>query len=117
MASPLQSNTLCAFCHQGKWRRLDGAATFCYHPIVNSKHRQTLQAVFSDPVSGNIEWRRIESLLIALGCEVVGGRGSRVTFVKGEAKAAFHRPHPGKEALKYRVVAVRDFLELLGVKP
>lgn len=84
---------------------------------MNSKHRQTLQAVFSDPVAGNIEWRRIESLLVALGCERVEGRGSRVTFVKGELKASFHRPHPGKEALKYRVVAVRDFLELLGVKP
>ncbi|MEW6501475.1 MAG: type II toxin-antitoxin system HicA family toxin [Thermodesulfobacteriota bacterium] len=84
---------------------------------MNSKHRQTLQAVVSDPISGTIEWRRIESLLVALGCEVVEGRGSRVTFVKGEFKASFHRPHPGKEALKYRVVAVRDFLELLGVKP
>lgn len=84
---------------------------------MNSKHRQALQAIFSDPVSGNIEWRRIESLLVALGCEVVEGRGSRVTFVKGEIKAAFHRPHPGKEALKYRVTAVRDFLELLEVKP
>lgn len=84
---------------------------------MNSKHRQTLQAVFSDPISGNIDWRRIESLLVALGCEVMEGRGSRVTFVKGELKASFHRPHPGKEALKYRVIAVRDFLELLGVKP
>jgi len=29
----------------------------------------------------------------------------------------FHRPHPGKEALRYQVRAVRDFLKLLGVTP
>jgi hypothetical protein len=32
---------------------------------MNSKHRKTLITVFFDPVSRNLEWRRIESLLLA----------------------------------------------------
>jgi hypothetical protein len=29
-------------------------------------------------------------------------------------KANFHRPHPGKEALRYRIKAVREFLQKIG---
>jgi len=32
-------------------------------------------------------------------------------------RADFHRPHPNKEALRYRVKAAREFLETAGVKP
>jgi hypothetical protein len=83
---------------------------------MNSAHRKILSAVFSDLVSGNIEWRRIEALLLALGAEAIEGRGSRITFILNGKRADFHRPHPGKEALRYRVKAVREFLEKAGVK-
>ncbi len=36
---------------------------------MNSKHRKTLQTIFSDPVNGNMEWRKIEALFFALGAE------------------------------------------------
>jgi hypothetical protein len=84
---------------------------------VNSKHRRTLEAVWTDPVNGNIEWARIEALLIALGCRVVEGQGSSVTFEWQGHRATFHRPHPGKEALRYRVKAAREFLEYMRIKP
>ncbi len=84
---------------------------------VNRAHRKTLAAVFADPVSGNIEWRKVEALLKAVGCQIIEGSGSRITVVYEGRKAAFHRPHPGKEALRYQVRAVRDFLKLLGVVP
>lgn len=82
---------------------------------MNSKHRKTLEMVFNDPVNGNIEWSRIESLFIAIGCKVIEGSGSSVTFEKNGKKAYFHRPHPQNEALKYRVKAAREFLMKLGV--
>jgi hypothetical protein len=82
---------------------------------MNSKHQKTIDIVFNDPVNGNIEWSRIESLLVAIGCQVIEGSGSSVTFEKDGKKAYFHRPHPQKEALKYRVKAVREFLTKLGV--
>jgi hypothetical protein len=84
---------------------------------MNSKHRKTLTAIFSDPVNGNMEWREIESLLVALGCRIVEGRGSSVTFEKDGARATFHRPHPDKAALRYRVKGVREFLAQLRVRP
>ncbi len=81
------------------------------------KHRKTLIAVFSDPVNGNMEWGKIESLLRAIGCCVIEGAGSSVTFEKNGIRAYFHRPHPAKEALIYRMKATREFLMKLGEKP
>ena len=84
---------------------------------MNNKHRKTLQALWADPVNGNLEWVRIETLLVALGCQVIEGPGSAVTFEHEGRRANFHRPHPGKEALRYRVKAVREYLEKIGVQP
>jgi HicA toxin of bacterial toxin-antitoxin, len=78
---------------------------------VNNKHRKTLDAVFAEPANGNIEWARIEALFVALGCEVVEGPGSSITLNWQGRRASFHRPHPGKEALRYRVKAAREFLQ------
>ncbi len=84
---------------------------------VNGTHRKTLAKLLSDPVDGNIEWARIESMLKAAGCSVVEGAGSSVTFAFNGRKMTLHRPHPGKEALRYRVLAVREFIERMGIKP
>jgi hypothetical protein len=58
-----------------------------------------------------------EVLLIALGCQVIEGRGSRVRFVFNCMITAFHRPHPAKEAKPYQVEQAREFLLAIGVKP
>ena len=84
---------------------------------MNGTHCKTLEKILSDPVSGNIEWARIESMLKAAGCRVVEGAGSSVTFEFSGRKMTLHRPHPGKEALRYRVSAVREFIEKVGIKP
>ena len=84
---------------------------------MNSKQRKTLEAIFSDPVNGAIEWQRIEALLVAVGCRVVEGSGSSGGFEKNGIRAHFHRPHPNKEALKYRVKDARVFLQQIGVTP
>ena len=84
---------------------------------MNSKHRKTLEAIFTNPVNGALEWTRIEALLLALGCRSIEGSGSSVTFEMDGKRAHFHRPHPEREALRYRVRAVREYLATLGVKP
>jgi hypothetical protein len=84
---------------------------------MNSGQRKTLEAVFSEPVPGALEWRKIESLLVALGAQMVAGSGSRVAFVLNDVRADFHRPHPGKEAKRYQIKAAREFLESAGVWP
>ncbi len=84
---------------------------------MNRTQRKTLERVFADPVNGNIEWSRIESLLVAAGCRVIEGAGSSVTFESGGRKMTLHRPHPRKEALRYRVLAAREFLGHIGIQP
>jgi hypothetical protein len=84
---------------------------------MNSKQTKTLRAIFTDPVSGTIAWADIENLLIAAGCEVIEGNGSRVRFVKDAVIASFHRPHPAKEAKRYQVRDAREYLIKLGVQP
>ena len=87
-----------------------------YHIVVNKKQTKTLKAIFNDPVNGNIEWKKIESLFVAIGYRVIEG-GKGVTFEKGGIKEYFHRPHSEKEALRYRVKAAKSFLIKIGVKP
>ena len=89
---------------------------------MNNKHRKTLERVFArpvptTPVPNNFVWADLEALLVALGAERVNRGGSMVSFfMKGE-RADFHRPHSSKDAKPYQVRCVREFLELIGVKP
>ena len=81
---------------------------------MNSKHRKTLSTVFTDPVSGTIEWAAVESLLLAAGVRLIEGSGSRVRFEKDGEVGTFLRPHPAKEAKRYQMRDARDFLERIG---
>lgn len=84
---------------------------------MNSRHARTLKAIFTDPVPASIEWSAIEALLLGLGCVQVEGAGSRVRFEYQGVVAAFHRPHPAKEAKRYQVRDARAFLKRIGVTP
>jgi hypothetical protein len=83
---------------------------------VKASHRKTLEAIFRNPVPKNLEWRKVEALFQALGCEVIEGSGSRVAFRRNDIRADFHRPHPQKEAKPYQVKAAKEFLEAIGEK-
>ena len=76
-----------------------------------------LSAVFARPTRASIAFADIEAMLVAAGCEVEEGSGSRVAFLRGDARVFLHRPHPGKEARRYQVEAVREFLDGLEIKP
>ena len=84
---------------------------------MKAKHRRTLRAIFAKPTRGNIAFADIEALLVALGGEIREGEGSRVVLEVEGKRVYLHRPHPGKEARKYQVEAVRDLLHSLEVTP
>ena len=84
---------------------------------MSKKHRNTLQAVFADPVRTNIAWRDIEAMLKAAGAEVTEGEGSRVRIALHGVRAVFHRPHPQKETDKGAVRSMRRFLTEAGITP
>ncbi|GFM38042.1 hypothetical protein DSM19430T_27260 [Desulfovibrio psychrotolerans] len=58
---------------------------------MKPKHEKTLAAIFENPVNGSLDWARIEALFIALGCRVIEGQGSSVTFEMNGVRAYFHR--------------------------
>lgn len=84
---------------------------------MNSQQRKILEQIFGNPVNGNLEWRKIELLLLAVGCVRTEGAGSSVAFMHSGVTVRFHRPHPQRAALRYRVLDARKFLEMIGVKP
>ncbi|MFH7828490.1 type II toxin-antitoxin system HicA family toxin [Kluyvera chengduensis] len=84
---------------------------------LNARHQKTLRLIFSLPTPATLEWRKIESLLVALGAKVSEGNGSRVRFEINHIVASFHRPHPDKEAKVYQVRDAMAFLIAVGVTP
>jgi len=84
---------------------------------MKAKHRRILEAIFAVPTRGGIVFSDIEGLVIALGGDVREGAGSRIVFELKGSRQYLHRPHPGKEARKYQVEELREWLQELGVKP
>ncbi len=84
---------------------------------MNSKQRKTLKAIYAKPTMATIVFADIESLLLAVGCTLTEGAGSRVRFDQNGYAFLCHRPHPGKEAKRYQVEQAREFLSKLEIKP
>jgi len=84
---------------------------------MNSRHKKVFIAIFADPVNGSIAWDKVEGLLVALDCQVIGSGGSAITIERNGLRLNIHRPHPSRDSLKYRIKAVREFLMKLEIKP
>ena len=84
---------------------------------MKAKHRRILEAIFAVPTRGGIVFADIESLVTVLGGDVRQGAGSRIVFELKGSRQYLHRPHPGKEARKYQVEELREWLKELEVTP
>jgi len=84
---------------------------------MQARHRKTLGALFKTPTLGTVTFSDIEALVVAIGGEVRKGRGSRVAFELNGMRKYLHRPHPGKEARKYQVEELREWLQQQGITP
>lgn len=84
---------------------------------MKRKHQKTLELIFARPISGNIQWRDIEALLVELGAEISEREGSRVGVRLFGDRRVFHRPHPSPNTDKGAVAAIREWLNTHGVKP
>lgn len=82
---------------------------------LNSRRKETLDAIFDHPTRANIPWRDIEALFDGLGGEVTQGNGSRVRVSLLGVRAVFHSPHPDRDTKKYAVENVRSFLTSTGI--
>ncbi|GAB6040792.1 type II toxin-antitoxin system HicA family toxin [Endothiovibrio diazotrophicus] len=84
---------------------------------MSTRHRKTLEALFTKATSGSVKFSDIEALVLALGGEVREGSGSRVALQLGHSVKHAHRPHPWKEAKRYQVEEIRAWLTDLEITP
>jgi len=84
---------------------------------MKRKHSKTVELIFHRPVSGNIKWKDIESLLLSLGAETVEREGSRLEVYLFGVVRVFHRTHPSPDTDKGAVAAIRKWLEENEVTP
>ena len=82
---------------------------------LNNHHRNTLRQIFQHPVSHNIEWHAVVSLLKAIG-SVVERRDDMVAVTVGSATEFFDVP-AHKDIGTQTVVDLRRMLSSAGYGP
>lgn len=91
---------------------------FCLKdPIVSHKHINLIRHIFHDPVSGNIHWREIESLLVHLGASFEPAGGARFHVKLNGFDEFLHHPHQSNVYGKQEIKHLREFLARAGVTP
>jgi hypothetical protein len=84
---------------------------------MSHKHENLLRTIFHDPISGNIQFREVESLLKHLGADVESLSGTRIHVKLNGAEGTLHRPHPGSALGRQDVLHLREFLGRGRVTP
>jgi hypothetical protein len=82
---------------------------------MSHKHKRILNSIFTEPVSGNLHWREVESLLHHLGAEFQNTHGARLTVVLNSVEGQLHRPHHSSALSRHDVRHLREFLARAGV--
>lgn len=82
---------------------------------MSTKHANLLRSIFHDPISANIHWRDIESLLNHLGATVESTHGARMHIRLNRAEAYVHHPHHSNVCDRSLIKQLRDFLLHAGV--
>jgi HicA toxin of bacterial toxin-antitoxin, len=84
---------------------------------MSHKHESLLRTIFHDPISGNIHWREIESLLNHVGAEVEPLSGARIRVRLNGAEGILHRPHHGNTLDRSAVRHLREYLAHAQMTP
>ena len=84
---------------------------------MSHKHENLIRMIFHDPVSANIHWREIESLLHHLGAEMESLSGARIRVKLNHHEGILHRPHHGNTLGRQDVLNVRGYLAMARVTP
>jgi len=84
---------------------------------MSHKHEQLLLTIFHDPVSGNIHWRDVESLVHHLGAAVEPLPGARLRVLLNGAEGILHRPHHSNVLDRQDIRHLRELLARAGIVP
>src|ERR1051326_875870 len=77
---------------------------------MSRKHENLLRAIFQDPVSGNIQWREVESLLHHLGATTEPLAKARLRVKLNGVEGTLHRPHHGDALGRQDILHIREYL-------
>jgi hypothetical protein len=83
--------------------------------IMSHKQANLLHAIFNEPVSANIHWREVESLLKHLGGQVEPSHGARFKVTLNGVTDFLHHPHHSNECTRELIKHLREFLAHAGV--
>jgi hypothetical protein len=84
---------------------------------MSHKHDKLIHAIFHDPISGNIHWREIESLLNHLGASVEQLSGARVRVLLNGAEGILHHPHHSNVLGRQDIRHLREYLARARITP
>jgi hypothetical protein len=84
---------------------------------MSHKHDNLIRAIFTDPISVNLQWREIESLLRHLGAAIESLSGTRIRVKLNGAEGILHRPHGGNALGRQDVQHLREYLSHARVTP
>jgi hypothetical protein len=84
---------------------------------MSHKHVSLIRAIFRDPISGNIHWREIESLLHYLGANVEPIHGARYRVLLNDVEGVLHHPHHSNVCAKQDIKNLRQYLASAQVTP
>ncbi|MCG3146144.1 MAG: hypothetical protein HONDAALG_04005 [Gammaproteobacteria bacterium] len=84
---------------------------------MSHKHEKLIRAIFHDPISGNIHWREIESLLNHLGATIEQLSGARVRVLLNGAEGVLHHPHHSNVLDRQEVRHLREYLARARITP
>jgi hypothetical protein len=82
---------------------------------LNHHHRVTLEKIFSHPLSGNVEWRQVRSLLEAAGTTTQEPNGKVKVELGGETQVL--QPPDDKDVDRQMIVDLRRMLTNAGLEP
>ena len=82
---------------------------------MSHKHLHLLQAIYKDPISANIHWREVESLLLHLGASIESAHGARYRIVLNRVEVFLHQPHNNSTCGKPEIKQLREFLAHAGI--
>jgi hypothetical protein len=82
---------------------------------LTHRHRDTLEKIFSHPLSGNVEWRQVLSLLAAVATTTQEPNGKVKVELGGETEVL--RPPNGKDVDRQMIVDLRRLLTNAGLEP
>ena len=81
---------------------------------MRRRHRRTLERMRVSPTPVDIRWAEVESLLNALGVNLVERADSRIQLAKGTESIVVHKPHPSPETRRDTVRDIVKFIERIG---